>query len=121
MRESRRTFPPRKRSNILFDQANGFTTADEALRNGTDFGLKYFGAKHYWSNDHTANHLFAGVSKIERIGLLKATYGRAHTIEFPASSGATNNLSGVAAYSRADYGHLSPGGLSTLIFDVNVA
>src|SRR3990167_6375037 len=97
-----------------FDQANGFTTADEALRNGTDFGLKYFGAQHYWSNDYTANHLFAGVKKIERIGILKATYGRAHTIDFPAAASAsTHNLSGVAAYSRVDYGGLTPGGLST--------
>ena len=99
---------------------NGFTSADEALRNGTDFGLKYFGAQHYWSNDHTANHLFAGVKRIERIGILKATYGRAHTIDFPASAGATNNLSGVAAYSRIDYGGMTPGGLSTLVFDLNV-
>lgn len=103
-----------------FVQANGFTTADTALAEGTVEGLKYIGAYHYWSNDHTAGHVFAGVRKVQRLGILKATYGRAHTIDFPA--GDTNTfLSGTAYYSRIDIGHLTPTSLAGIVFDVNVA
>lgn len=103
-----------------FVQANGFATADDALKNGTVEGLHYLGVDHYWSNDHTANHVFAGVKKVERLGILRRTYGRAHTIDFPA--GDTNTyLSGRSFYSRVDIGHLTPTAHSTVVFDVNVA
>lgn len=102
-----------------FVQASGFTTADDALKEGTVEGLHYMGVDHYWSNDHTANHLFAGVKKIERLGVLKATYGRAHVIDFPA--GDTNTyLSGQSFYSRVDIGHLIPTAHAGILFDINV-
>lgn len=102
-----------------FVQANGFTTADQALKEGTVEGLHYLGVDHYWSNDHTANHVFAGVKKMERLGILRGTYGRAHTIDFPA--GDTNTyLSGRSFYSRVDIGHLTPTSQAGLVFDVNV-
>lgn len=103
-----------------FVQANGFVTADQALKEGTVEGLHYLGVDHYWSNDHTANHVFAGVKKIQRLGILRGTYGRAHTIEFPA---ADSNMffSGTAFYSRVDIGHLTPTAHAGLVFDVNVA
>lgn len=102
-----------------FVQANGFTTADKGLKEGTVEGLHYLGVDHYWSNDHTANHLFAGVKKVERLGILRGTYGRAHTIEFPA--GDTNTyLSGKSYYSRVDIGHLTPTAHEGLVFDINV-
>lgn len=103
-----------------FVQANGFMSADKALKEGTVEGLRYMGADHYWSNDHTANHVFAGVKKIQRLGILKKTYGRAHVIEFPA---ADSNMffSGTAYYSRIDIGHLTPTAHAGLVFDVNVA
>lgn len=103
-----------------FVQANGFTTADMALKEGTVEGLHYLGADHYWSNDHTANHLFAGVKKIHRTGILRGTYGKAHKIEFPAGS-SNNNLSGVTYYSRVDIGELVPTAHVGLVFDINVA
>lgn len=103
-----------------FVQANGFATADKALKEGTVEGLHYLGVDHYWSNDHTANHVFAGVKKIQRLGILKGTYGRAHTIEFPAADSNTF-FSGVAFYSRVDIGHLTPTAHVGLVFDVNVA
>jgi len=103
-----------------FVQANGFNSADAALKAGTVEGLRYMGMDHFWSNDHTANHLLAGVKKIQRLGVLKAVYGKAHTIEFPAGS-SNNNLSGVAYYSRVDIGHLTPTAHVGLVFDVNVA
>ena len=103
-----------------FVQANGFATADTALKEGTVEGLRYMGCDHYFSNDHTANHVFAGVKKIQRLGILQKTYGRAHTIAFPAAD--TNNFaSGTAYYSRVDIGHLTPTAHAGLIFDVNVA
>lgn len=102
-----------------FVQANGFTTADQALREGTVEGLRYMGTDHMWSNDHTANHVFAGVKKVQRLGILRGTYGRAHTIDFPA---ADSNMffSGTAFYSRVDIGHLTPTAHVGLVFDVNV-
>ena len=102
-----------------FVQANGFQTADKALKEGTIEGLHYLGCDHYWSNDHTANHLFAGVKKIERLGILRGTYGKAHTIDFPAADSNTF-FSGRAFYSRVDIGHLTPTAHVGLVFDVNV-
>lgn len=103
-----------------FVQANGFQTADRALVEGTVEGLHYLGCDHYWSNGHTANHLFAGVKRIQRLGILRGTYGRAHTIDFPA--GDTNTyLSGRSFYSRVDIGHLTPTEHTGLVFDINVA
>lgn len=107
-----------------FVQANGFSTADEALKNGTVEGLRYLGVDHYWSNDHTATHVFAGVKKIQRLGILRGTYGRAHVIDFPAYGGTADTssfLSGKAFYSRIDIGHLVPTAHAGLLFDVNVA
>lgn len=103
-----------------FVQANGFTTADQALKEGTVEGLRYLGVDHYWSNDHAAGHLFAGVKKVQRLGILRGTYGRAHTIDFPA--GDTNTyLSGQSFYSRVDIGHLTPTSQAGLVFDVLVS
>ena len=104
-----------------FVQANGFATADQALKAGTVEGLHYLGCDHYWSNDHTANHLFAGVKKIQRLGILRKTYGRAHRIEFPGSDANASYLSGVSYYSRVDIGHLTPTAHTGLVFDINVA
>jgi len=103
-----------------FVQANGFATADKALKEGTVEGLHYLGVDHFWSNDHTANHVFAGVKKIERLGILRGTYGMAKTIEFPAADSNTF-FSGKAFYSRIDIGHLTPTAHVGLVFDVNVA
>lgn len=103
-----------------FVQANGFQTADMALKEGTVEGLRYMGVDHYWSNDHTSGHVFAGVKKIQRLGILRGTYGRAHVIDFPA--GDTNTyLSGQSFYSRVDIGHLTPTAHAGLVFDINVA
>ena len=103
-----------------FVQANGYMEADKALKAGTEAGLRYLGADHYYSNGHTANHVFAGVKKVQRLGVLRGLYGRAHTIKFPA--GDTNAfMSGTTYYSRVDVGRLVPRGHSTAIFDVNVS
>lgn len=103
-----------------FTQANGTMTADKFLTEGTVEGLHYLGVDHYWSNDHAAGHLFAGVKKIERLGILRGTYGKAHTIDFPAGDSNTY-LSGRSYYSRVDIGHLTPTAHAGLVFDINVA
>jgi hypothetical protein len=102
-----------------FVQANGFMSADKALKEGTVEGLRYMGADHYWSNDHTAGHVFAAVKKVQRLGILKKTYGRSHVIEFPAADSNTF-FSGTAYYSRIDIGHLVPTAHAGLTFDVVV-
>ena len=103
-----------------FVQANGFNSADDALKEGTIEGLRYLGADHYWSNDHTAGHVYAAVKKTQRLGILRGTYGKAHTIDFPAAD--TNTyLSGRSFYSRIDIGHLNPTAHAGNTFDVLVA
>lgn len=99
---------------------NGFDSADEALRKGLAAQVEYLGAHHYITNDNVANHMFAGVRQLHRIGILRGTYGKAHTIPFPAGS-TNNNLSGVAYYSRIDDGTLAPTSFVPILFDVNVA
>ena len=102
-----------------FTQANGFQEADKALKEGTVEGLHYLSVDHFWSNEHTSGHLFAGVKKVTRLGILRGTFGRAHTIDFPAAD--TNTFfSGQAFYSRVDIGHLTPTAHKTLVFDVLV-
>ncbi len=103
-----------------FIQANGFMTADAVLKEGTVAGVRYMGVDHYFSNDFTTGVVFGGVKKIQRVGIGRQTYGKAHTIPFPASD--TNNFfSGTAFYSRIDIGFLAPSGLKTLLFKINVA
>ncbi len=103
-----------------FMQANGTATADKFLVEGTVEGVRYLGCDHYWSNDNAANHRMAGVKKVQRLGILRGTYGRAHTIDFPAADSNTF-FSGQAFYSRVDIGHLTPTSQVGLVFDLNVA
>lgn len=103
-----------------FVQANGFSTADEALKAGTVEGLHYLGVDNYWSNDHAAGHLMAGVKKTQKLGLLRGTYGRAHVIDFPAADSNTF-FAGTAFYSQVDLGLLHPTSMDALTYDVLVA
>lgn len=99
-----------------FAQANGFSEADVALKNGVPVGMRYLGVDHFLSNSHTANHLFAGVKKSGDLGILSGTYGQVKFIEDP------NLQSGLGIVSRVDYGFAWPGGnLAELSIDVNVA
>lgn len=103
-----------------FMQANGFNLADQSLKNGGQIGIEYMGLNHYVSTLHTANHLFAGVRKILKLGLLAATYGKIYTVDHPSSSTA-GFLSGTNVYSRLDYGFKTQTNVAGLVFDVNVA
>lgn len=100
-----------------FVQANGFTEADIALKNGIPVqkAFRYMGVDHYLSTSHTANHLYAGVKGIGELGLLRSTYGKAKFIEDPGQK------SGLGIVSRLDYGFNFPTYTVGLQFDVNVS
>lgn len=107
---------------VTFMQANGFSFADSALRDGgvSTLGKDALGLTHYVSTQHSANHLMAGVKNVQKFGILKSTYGKVYTNEMPASSTA-GSLSGTQIHTRLDYGLLVPANLLPTIFDVNVA
>lgn len=98
-----------------FAQANGFQLADMALKNGIPNGYRLFGCEHYISNDHTANHVFAGVKKAGSLGILKATYGQIVITQDPVEQ------SGIGIISRVDYGFAWWNNNDSLYYDVNVA
>ena len=98
-----------------YAQANGFNLADAALKTGIDSGFFFLGVHHYISNSHAANHLFAGVRKIFKIGILRDTWGKIFINPDP------NEQSGVGLVARADYGILAPAGLTTILLDINVS
>ena len=106
---------------VTFMQANGFAFADEALRDGGKgrLGKEAMGLFHYVSNDHTANHVMAGVRKTQKLGILNSTFGKTFVNEMPASSTA-GSLSGTQIHTRVDYGLLVPTNLKPVLFDVNV-
>ena len=101
-----------------FAQANGFNLADKALKNGIPNAYEFLGAKHYVSNSHATGHVFAGVSKVFKIGILKGTWGKVY--EAPGVNG-DGPLSGTLLHSRADFGTLTPTKHVTVLFDVNVS
>ena len=100
-------------------QANGFTEADKALKEGTLEGFRYMGVDHYVSNDHTANHLFAGIKKMFILGICRTTWGKLHVIQNPpGSSGGI--LSGIGLHTRSDSAFLSTNTADALLYDINV-
>ena len=105
---------------VQFMQANGFNLADAALKSGGQIGIDYLGVYHYVSTSHTANHLFGGVRKIMKLGLLRSTFGKIYPVEHPSSSTA-GFLSGTQVYSRLDYGFKTQTNVAGLVFDINVA
>lgn len=104
-----------------FMQANGYSFADEALRdpNG-QMGKESLGLFHYVSTGHaTGGHIMAGVRKVQKLGILGATYGRTYVNEMPSSATA-GSLSGTQIHTRADYGLMVPTNLLPVLYDVNV-
>jgi hypothetical protein len=103
-----------------FMQANGFNLADQALRNGAKIGTDYLGLTHYVSTSHTSGHIPAGVKGVQKLGILKSTFGKTYVNEMPTSSTASGSLSGTQIHTRMDYGTLVPTNLQPVLFDVNV-
>ncbi len=102
-----------------FIQANGFSTADMALKNGTVEGIKYMGVDHYVSNSHTSGHLFAGVKNVFHAGVCKRTYGQVVIDQEPAT--ADGAVSGIGIVSRVDYKFKAWNNTAGVLFDVLVA
>jgi len=102
-----------------FVQANGFSTADGALKDGTSQGFKYMGVEHYSSNKHTANHLFGGVKKAFHLGIVKDTYGQVVIDEEPATDGGA--LSAIAVVMRVDYEFKAWANVVPVLYDISVA
>lgn len=108
---------------VQFMQANGFTFADEALRDGGKgrLGKEALGLYHYVSTSHAAGgHIMAGVRKVEKLGLLRSTFGKTYVTETPSSSTA-GFLSGTAIHTRLDYGLKVQTNVLPVIYDINVA
>ncbi len=99
-----------------FVQANGFTEADIALKNGIPVqkAFRYMGVDHYLSTQHTATYLFAGIKGCFEIGILRSTYGKAKFIEDPGL------VSGLGIVTRVDYGWNQPAQLKVFSQAVHV-
>ena len=103
-----------------YTQANGFTEADLALKNGIPVqkGFYYGGVTHYLSNSHTANHVFAGIKGMGDLGILSGTFGAVKFIEDPAK------MSGLGIVSRVDHGfewNATSSYYKEFFMDINVA
>lgn len=99
-------------------QANGFSTADGALKDGTSQGFKYMGMEHYSSNKMTAGHLFAGVKKLLHLGICRSTYGQIVIDSEPAT--ADGAVSGIAVVSRVDFKFKAWFKTKAVLFDILV-
>lgn len=100
-------------------QAQGFNTADGALKDGTSQGFRYMGMEHYSSNKHTAGHVFAGVKKAFHLGICKSTYGQVIVDSEPAV--AAGAVSGIAVIMRVDFKFKAWATVVPVLFDVLVA
>jgi hypothetical protein len=102
-----------------FVQAQGFSTADGALKDGTSQGFKYMGGEHYSSNKMTSGHLTAGVKKTTTLGIVKSTYGQVVVDQEPAT--ADGAVSAIAVVMRVDYQFKLWNKVASVVFDVLVA
>lgn len=100
-------------------QANGFSMADAALKNGGEIGVKYMGVYHYVSTKHTAGHVFGGVRKVFHLGIVKDTYGQVVIDEEPAT--AAGAVSAIAVVMRVDYAFKAWTKIAPVLFDILVA
>lgn len=100
-------------------QAQGFATADGALKDGTSQGFKYMGVEHYSTNKNTAGHLFGGVKKLLHLGICKSTYGQIVVDQEPAVNAGA--VSGIAVIMRADFKFKAWLKVKPVLFDILVA
>jgi len=99
--------------------AEGFNTADDALKNGIKQGFKYMGVEHYSSTFHTSGHVFAGVKKAFHVGIVKSTYGLMTEVVNPVVGG--DQISGVGLETRIDRAFKAWAKMAPVLFDVLVA
>lgn len=99
-----------------FAQANGFNTADAALKLGIDDGFNYMNVTHYSSNLLAAGHLIAGVKKVYHLGIVQDTWGQVVVDEKDPGL-----VSGVSVVSRADFKGKVWTKVKPVIFNITVA
>lgn len=102
-----------------YAQAQGMSSADYVLVNGTKQGFRYMGAEHFSSNKMTSGHLLAGVKKVLHLGICKSTYGQVVTNSDPVVSG--GQISGVGIVSRVDFKFKAWAKIAPVLFDILVA
>ena len=84
----------------LLASSEGFSTADDVLKNGIKKGFRYMDVEHYSTSRNVAGHVYGGVKKAMTVGIVKSTYGRMKTIENPVVAGA--QISGKGFEARID-------------------
>jgi hypothetical protein len=100
-------------------QNQGFSTADTALKAGTDQGFTYMGVEHWSSNKLTANHLIGGVKGVLHLGICKSTYGQVVIDQEPATN--SGAVSGIGVISRVDFKTKVWTKTAPVLFDIQVA
>lgn len=98
-----------------FMMANGFSTADNALKGGVKGGVDYMGFTHYRSNLLTTGHVVAGVKKLWHLGILRGTYGQIVVDEKDPGL-----VSGIGITSRLDLKVKAWAKTKPVLFDVQV-
>jgi hypothetical protein len=99
-----------------FMMANGFSTADNALKGGVQGGVDYMGVTHYKSNLLTAGHVVGGVKKVWHLGILQDTYGAIMVNEKDPG-----NVSGISIVSRLDLKVKAWAKTAVLLYNITVA
>ena len=103
----------------LLATSEGFSTADDVLKNGIKQGFRYMDMEHYSSTLHTAGHVFAGVKKAFAVGICTSTYGEVTTVQNPVVVGL--QISGVGLETRIDRKFMAWNKMVPVLFDVLVA
>jgi len=99
--------------------AEGFSTADDVLKNGIKRGFLYMGVEHYSTSRNVAGHVFGGVKKAFDVGIVKSTYGKMNEIQNPVVGGA--QISGIGLETRIDRKFKAWAKMVPVLFDILVA
>lgn len=107
-------------------RSQGFSSADDIIINGMNFGVKYMGWEHYVSNQHTANHIFAGVKGVHFLGTAPGMFPLSYEVSEPSvietdGDPAAGNLSAISMVTRLDYVYKTWNNMKPVLFDINVA
>jgi hypothetical protein len=103
----------------LLASSEGFSTADDVLKNGIKKGFKYLGVEHYSTSKNVSGHVFGGVKKAMDVYIVKATYGKVKEIVNPVVSSA--QISGIGLESRIDRKFKAWAKMVPVCFDILVA
>lgn len=99
--------------------SEGFSTADDVLKNGIKQGFKYMDVEHYSTSKNVAGHVFGGVKKAFAVGICKSTYGKMKEIINPVVGGA--QISGIGLESRIDRKFKAWNKMVPVLFDILVS